>query len=216
MLYLELMRVRVLVVGLLATCLPAIVQAQIRFGVSGELNRSSFGGVLPEGAEYESNYGTGFAGIVEYRVHPDIVLSFQPGWIQKGAKIVFGAEEEPDSIQTFVVEQSWVTLPLYFRVDSDGRGLYAGGGLSVDLLLDSKLEHEGATRDNTGVFKDLDLVYQFTAGYRRDSGGRPMFLEARYAQGMTTLSSANKATAGDIYVAEFKSNGLRLVAGVLF
>lgn len=210
------MRVRAFAIGLLATCLPVIVQAQIRLGVSGELNRASFGGVLPDNAEYESNYGTGFAGIVEYRVHPDVVLSFQPGWIQKGAKIVFGEDEEPDSIQTFVVEQSWVTMPVYFRIDSDERGFYAGGGLSVDVLLDSKLEHEGATRDNSEVFEDTDFVYQFLAGYRRDSGGLTLFMEARYAQGMVTLSKADRVAGGDIYVAEFKSNGLRLVAGVLF
>jgi hypothetical protein len=210
------MRARVLVLGMLATCLPALVQAQIRFGVSGEVNRASFGGVLPEGAEYESNYGTGFAAIVEYRVHPDVVLSFQPGWIQKGAGIVFGEDEEPDSVQTFVVEQSWMTLPVYFRIDSEGRGFYAGGGLSVDVLLESRLEHEGASRDNKEIFEEIDYVYQFLFGYRRDSGSRALFMEARYAQGMTTISSTSGTTVGDIYVAEFKSNGLRLVAGVLF
>ena len=35
-------------------------------------------------------------------------------------------------------------------------------------------------------------------------------------QGMTTISAASRSTAADVYVAEFKSTGLRLVAGVLF
>jgi hypothetical protein len=200
----------------LALCLPAIAGAQLRFGVSGEINRASFGGVEPEDADYESNFGTGFAGILEYRVHPDVVLSFQPGWIQKGAKIVFNEDEEPDSVQTFVVEQSWVTLPVYFRIDSDGRGFYAGGGLSVDLLMDSELEHQGATRSNADVFEDVDIVYQFIVGYLRDSTRRALFFEGRYMQGMTTISDAGRNTAADTYVAEFKSTGLRLVAGVLF
>ena len=208
-------RANVLVVVLLLW-LPANGWAQLRLGVSGELNRASFGGVAPEDAKFESNYGTGFAGIVEYRVHPDVVLSLQPGWIQKGAKIAFGKEEEPDSVQTFEVEQSWVTLPVYFRIDSDGKGFYVGGGLSVDFLLDSELHHEGATRDNRDVFEDVDFVYQFTLGYLRDSASRSFFLEGRYMQGMATIANSNGGTGADIYVSDFKSNGLRLVAGVLF
>jgi hypothetical protein len=88
--------------------------------------------------------------------------------------------------------------------------------VSVDLLMDSELEHQGATRSNTDVFEDIDVVYQFTVGYSRDSNGRSLFLEGRYMQGMTTISDASRSTAADIYVAEFKSTGLRLVAGVLF
>ncbi len=201
---------------LLVACLPTVARAELRFGLSAEANRSSFGGVAPEGSNYSSNYGTGFAGIIEYRVHEDVVLSFQPGWLQKGAKIVFNEEEEPDSTETFVVEQSWVTLPVYFRIDSDGRGFYAGGGFSIDLLLDSELEHEGATADNTDVFEDVDAVYQFSVGYTFDRGSRALFLEARYMQGLVNIGNTNESTVGDIYVAEFKSNGLRLVGGILF
>jgi hypothetical protein len=210
------MRARGIPLFLVAICFPALGQAEVRFGVSAELNRSSFAGVAPEHASYSANYGTGFAGIIEFRVHSDVVMSFQPGWIQKGSKIVFNQDEEPDSAQTFVVEQSWVTLPVYFRIDSDGRGFYAGGGLSADLLLDSELEHEGATIDNMSVFDDVDFVYQFTAGYLYDSGGYSLFLEARYMQGITTIGNTNRSVVGDIYVADFKSNGLRLVAGILF
>lgn len=201
---------------LLVLCVPALAQSQVRFGVSAELNRSSFGGVAPEKSAYESNYGTGFAGIIEFRVHHDVVLSFQPGWIQKGSNIVFNEDEEPDSAQTFVVEQSWVTLPVYFRIDSDNRGFYAGGGLSVDLLLDSELEHDGATVDNKSAFDDVDVVYQFTAGYLHDVGTHSLFVEARYLQGITTIGNTNQSTVADIYVADFKSNGLRLVAGFIF
>ena len=201
---------------LLGLCVPALAYSQVRFGISAELNRSSFGGVAPENAEYAANFGTGFAGIVEFRVHPDAVLSFQPGWIQKGSSIVFNEDEEPDSVLTFVVEQSWVTLPVYFRVDSDGRGFYAGGGVSVDLLLDSELEFEGATVDNKSAFDDMDIVYQFTAGYLQELGSHALFIEARYLQGITTIGETNQSTVGDIYVADFKSNGVRLVAGFYF
>jgi hypothetical protein len=204
-----------IVLLLLGLCLPGVGQAGLRFGVSAEVNRASFGGIEPEDADYGSNYGTGFAGIVESRVHRDLVLSFQPGWIQKGSKIIFNEDEDPDSVQTFVVEQSWVTLPVYFRVDSDDRGVYAGGGLSVDLLLDSELEYEGTTRDNTEVFEDVDFVYQFTVGYMRDGWGRTLFLEGRYMQGMSTITD-DEGAAEEVEVAGVKSNGLRLVAGVLF
>jgi hypothetical protein len=210
------MSARIVLLTFLGLCLPTLGQAQMRFGVSAEVNRASFGGVSPPDAEYAANYGTGFAAIIELRVHSDVVLSFQPGWIQKGANIVFNEDEQPDSALTFVVEQSWATLPVYFRIDSDDRGLYAGGGVSIDLLLDSELEFQGATTDNSGVFDDVDLVYQFTVGYLHDFGGYAGFLEARYMQGISTINNTNQTTLGNIYVADFKSNGLRLVAGVLF
>ena len=149
---------RIVLLALASFLLPTLGQAQTRFGVSGEVNRSSFGGVAPQNAAYSANYGSGFAGIVELRVHSDVVLSFQPGWIQKGAKIVF----------------------------------------------------------NKDVFEDVDLVYQFTVGYLHDFGGYGGFLETRYMQGMATINNTNQTTVGNIYVADFKSNGLRLVAGVLF
>ena len=212
----RLTRVFSIVPALLVLCVPSLSHSQIRFGVSAELNRSSFGGVAPEDAAYEANYGAGFAGIVEVRVHPDVVLSFQPGWIQKGSNIVFNEDEEPDSAETFVVEQSWVTLPVYFRIDSDDRGFYAGGGISVDLLLDSELEHEGATVDNKSAFDEIDVVYQFTAGYLHGVGSHSLFVEARYLQGISTIGNTNQSTVGDIYVADFKSNGIRLVAGFYF
>jgi hypothetical protein len=210
------MRARIFLLVLLALSLPTSGYGRLRFGVSAELNNSSFGGVPPEDAEYASNYGTGFAGIIEYRVHSDVVLSFQPGWIQKGSKILFGEDEQPDSLETFVVEQSWATLPVYFRIDSDDHGFFAGGGLSVDLLLESELEHEGATLDNKSVFEDVDFTYQFTVGYLHGSGSVTPFLEVRYIQGMDTILKSNQTAVGDLDVADFKSNGLRLVGGVLF
>jgi Outer membrane protein beta-barrel domain len=201
---------------LVALCLPSLAHAQLRFGASAELNRTSFGGVPPDQSEYASHYGTGFAGIIEYRVHRDVVLSLQPGWMQKGAKIVFNENEEPDSAQTFTVKQTWATIPVYFRIDSDNQGFYAGGGLSLDILLDSKVEHEGVSVNNKDFFDRADGVYQFLAGYMHSAGTHSWFVEARYLQGMANINSSEKTTAGDFYVADFKSNGLRLVAGFLF
>jgi hypothetical protein len=210
------MMLRSLLLASALLLLPVLGQAQIRFGIAGEVNNTSFGGVAPQHAEYGTQFGGGVSGILELRVHPDVVLSFQPGWMQKGAKIVFNQDEQPDSVLTFNVNQSWLTLPVYFRIDSDNRGFYAGGGISVDLLLDSELEHEGTTADNKDVFEDVDFVYQFLFGYMHDFGGYGGFLEARYMQGMKTINKTNQTTVGNIYVADFKSNGLRLVAGVLF
>ena len=201
---------------LMLLCLPTLAHAQLRFGVAAEVNRTSFGGVPPKEASYAGNYGAGFSAIVEYRVHRDVVLSVQPGWLQRGAKIVFNEDEEPDSVQTFVVEQSWVTVPVYFRIDSDGRGMYAGGGLSLDFLLDSELEHDGATVDNSSVFDDIDITYQFTVGYLHELKRMTGFVELRYLQGLVVIGNTNQSLAGDLYVSDFKSNGLRLVAGMLF
>jgi hypothetical protein len=65
--------------------------------------------------------------------------------------------------QTFTVKQTWATIPVYFRIDSDNRGFYAGGGLSLDILLDSKIEHEAVSLNNKDFFDKVDGVYQFLA-----------------------------------------------------
>jgi hypothetical protein len=181
-----------------------------------DLNNASFGGVPPDNAKYASNFGVGFGGVVELRVHKDVVLSLQPTWLQKGSKVVFNEDEEPDSVETFVVEQTYVSVPLLFRIESDGRGFYAGGGVSVDLLLDSEVEHDGTTVDNSGVFDDIDVVSYFTVGYLIPSKRFTTFIEGRYVQGLVNINSGNQTAVGDMYVADFKSTGIALVAGVLF
>lgn len=206
-----------LTVAGLVLCLPALAHSELKFGLLAEFGRSSFGGVPPDNAKYESNFGVGFGGVVELRVHKDVVLSFQPSWLQKGSNVVFNEnEEEPDSAQTFVIEQTYLSFPLFFRIDSDGRGFYAGGGVSMDVLLNSEVEHEGTKVDNSDIFDDLDLVSQFTVGYLFPSERFTTFIEGRYIQGLVNINSVNQTAVGDIYVADFKSNGFKLVAGVLF
>ena len=96
------------------------------------------------------------------------------------------------------------------------RGGTGGRSASRRGAPSTEIEHEGTSVDNTDVFEDLDAVYQFTAGYLRDSGARSLFLEARYQQGLTSIGKTDRSTVGDLYVVDFKSTGLRLVAGILF
>ncbi len=209
------MNARILAVAGLVLCLPALAHSQLKFGLLAEFDRSSFGGVPPDNAKYESNFGVGFGGVVELRVHKDVVLSLQPSWIQKGSKVVFNEDEEPDSVQTFVIEQTYLSLPFLFRIESDGRGFYAGGGVSLDFLLDSEVEREGTTVDNSDVFDDVDVVSQFTVGYLIPSKRITTFIEGRYLQGLVNINSVNQTAVGDIYVANFKSTGFKLVVGFL-
>ncbi|MEO8211084.1 MAG: hypothetical protein ABI840_11045 [bacterium] len=95
--------------------------SQFKVGFSGELSSSSFGGVAPENATYESIAGFGGALIGEVRITKNVYLSFQPGYIAKGSKIKFGNENSliNDSVVTFTINQSYFSLPLNLKIFND-------------------------------------------------------------------------------------------------
>jgi len=193
-------------------------KAQFNVGFLGEVSSNKFGGVPPPDATYESVTGFGGSLIGEVKIVKDVYLSFQPGFLTKGSKIKFGNEEKlfNDTVITFEVSQSYFALPLNLKFYRGN--FYVGAGCSVEFLSSANIsvKDSSSETDIKDKFKQIDVVSNFNMGYKFSIGKPYLFFELRYLQGLLNINEQNNYTANDIYVASFKSQGLSLVAGLLF
>jgi len=188
---------------------------QFSGSVWGGANSTSFGGNPPKDANYESIYGFSFGADFGYEITEDVVICLEPSFEQKGSDIVFGDEEKIlDTVLTYSVRQNYFGLGLLFRINTER--FYVGAGTSFQLLTSANLEFESTDTDIKDKFLDYDVVCFFNAGYKIPVGVPNIFIELRYLQGLISIYSGNEENASDIYIANFKSTGLKLLAGVMF
>lgn len=179
------------------------------------LNNASFGGNPPEDASYESIYGLGFGGDLNYHLTEDVIISFEPSFNQTGSDIVFGNEDRIlDTVKTFTIKQNYFGLGLIFKIDT--KRFYVGTGLSFQLLTSAKLEYESAEKDIIDRFLNYDVVSFFNVGYKIPVGTPNLFIELRYIQGLLNINSDEPDLNSEIYIANFKSSGLKLLVGLTF
>jgi len=179
------------------------------------LNSSSFGGTPPRGANYESIYGFAFGADLDYHLTKAVVIAFEPSFEQTGSDIVFGNEENLlDTVITYTVKQNYFGLGLLFKINTEK--FYVGAGLNFQLLSGANLEHDSNDNDIKDKFLDYNIVSFFNVGYKIPIGSPTLFIEFRYLQGLVNIYSGEAANDSEIYIANFKSTGLRLSTGILF
>lgn len=195
-----------------------ISQAQFRIGLGGELSSAKFGGIPPDSGSYESLTGFGGNIIVEYQVVKDVFLSFQPGYHTKGSLLKFGREESliNDTVITFDINQSCITLPLNIKIYN--HDFYIGGGVILDIISSATLKNKenGFEKDIKNRFTDIDVMADFNMGYNFSIGKPSIFIELRYVQGLININDNANFTDDEFYKANYKSNGLSFLAGILF
>jgi hypothetical protein len=179
------------------------------------LNNASFGGNPPEDAKYESIYGLCFGADLNYQLTEDVIISFEPSFNQTGSDIVFGNEDRIlDTVKTFTIKQNYFGLGLIFKIDT--KRFYVGAGLSFQLLTSANLEYESAENDIKDRFLNYDVVSFFNVGYKIPVGTPNLFIELRYIQGLLNINSDESELNSEIYIANFKSSGLKLSVGITF
>lgn len=189
--------------------------AQFDASIWGGVNSSSFAGNPPKDANYGSIYGLTFGADLNYYLTKEVVLSLEPSFEQKGSDIVFGnAERFLDTVITYSVKQNYFGLGLLFKVNTER--FYVGAGLSFQLLSSANLVHESTNIDIKDKFLDYDVIGFFNVGYKIPLGSPTLFIELRYLQGMVSIYSGDSEVNEEVYIANFKSKGLKLIAGVMF
>lgn len=195
-----------------------ISQAQFRIGLGGELTSAKFGGNPPDSGSYESILGFGGSALIEYKIVKDVYLSFQPGYHTKGTKIKYGREEAliKDTIITYEINQSCISFPLNLKIYNNS--FYIGGGVILDIISSATLKNEesGSEKDIKDRFTDIDLMADFNMGYEFTIGKPSLFIEFRYIQGLININESSNFTEGEIYKANFKSNGFSFLAGITY
>lgn len=132
-----------------------------------------------------------------------------------GSKIVFGNEQNLlDTVVTYSVKQNYAGLGLLFKINTER--FYVGSGLNFQLLTSASLEHQSSELDIKDKFLDFDVVCFFNVGYKIPIGSPTLFIELRYLQGLLNIYSDDQSNDSDIYIANFKSTGLKLSTGITY
>ena len=152
---------------------------------------------------------------LDYHLTEDVVISLEPSFDQMGSDIVFGNEESLfDTVITYTVKQNYIGLGLLFKINTER--FYVGAGTSFQLLTSANLEYESLDTDIKDKFLNYDIVGFFNVGYKIPVGSPTLFIELRYLQGLLSIYSGNDENNSEIYIANFKSSGLRLSMGIMF
>ncbi len=206
---------RIIFISLLFFFLANNSFAQFDASVWAGVNSSSFAGNPPKDANYESIYGLSIGADLDYHLTEAVVISLEPTFDQMGSDIVFGNEENPfDTVITYTVKQNYFGLGLLFKINTER--FYVGAGTSFQLLTSANLEHESKNTDIKDKFLNYDIVGFFNVGYKIPIGSPTLLIELRYLQGLLSIYSGDAENNSEIYIANFKSSGLRLSMGIMF
>ena len=194
------------------TVLPA--SAQVSLGVLGGLNIANLKldqGDM-EGAEFSTRTVFGFGCVLDYDLSQNIALRLEPMYLQKGADIEWeGYEGE------FIIKLSCLEVPLMFKysLSSDNINPYFMAGPSIGFNLSAKTEASSIGVSEETDIKDetqsIDFSLDFGAGVSAPMGNNSIFLEARYALGLTNIIDDPASPDDDV-----KTNGIQFLAGITF
>ena len=194
------------------TVLPA--SAQVSIGVLGGLNMSNLNldeGDL-DGGEFATRTVFGFGGVLDYNLSQNIALRLEPMYLQKGADIVYEGVDGK-----FVVKLAYFEVPLMFKYSIINAGInpYIMAGPSIGFNQTAKVEavddgvsEEVDIKDETS---SIDFSLGFGAGVSAPLGISSIFLEARYALGLTNMVDDPEDTVTDV-----KTKGIQIFAGITF
>lgn len=186
--------------------------ARVHLGPAFAVNQASLGGDVPPEHHYEGITSLGAGMVFDYYLRDDVAISFQPGWIEKGADLVWKRGEQ--ELARTELRAEYLSLPFALKITGSGRScLYALGGVQLDLLLDATRRSEGSSEDFTEGFEEIELATSFAVGGRIALGANFVFVEGRYTQGFTNIAVKNLLRDSD--TASVKTAGVQLIVGYL-
>lgn len=215
------------VAALLALFFSMSASAQHRLGVIGGLNVAEFDvDVKVPTNEYATKTVFGIGGVVDLRLSENFSLYLQPMYLQKGAYVT----DTVDNLE-FPFKSAFLELPVFLKAEF-GRTFrpYLMAGPTVGFLLSSDVEGEysGITfkADLKEVTESIDFGLGFGAGVSYPVGAVTIFLEGRYAPGLSNMQKGGtfELSAGPIVEKitwdkkedAYKNRGLQIMAGVTF
>jgi opacity protein-like surface antigen len=199
------------VLALLALCTVAPASAQVNLGVCGGLNLASCDIDPSEGALETSNLtGFGFGGVLDYSMNGCIALHLEPMYLQKGTKADWDVFELEDKL-------AYLEVPVMLKYSFGTREIrpYVIAGPTIGYLLSAKGKVTGGGYSGEEDIKDetksLDFGLAFGAGVSVPVSNHPIFLEARYAMGLTNINDDPDDPDTDV-----KTKGIQILAGITF
>ncbi len=203
-------KMSVFFVLLLALCIVLPASAQVHLGVLGGLNLANLSVDPDEGVDFSSRTAFGFGGVLDYDLGEYIALHLEPMYLQKGT------ETTEDGVDV-EFKLAYLELPLLFKYTfgtSDTKP-YVMAGPTIGFNLSAKVKgSEGgvsAEIDIKDETKSIDFGLGFGAGVSLPMGNNSIFVEARYALGLTNIFDDPADPDTDV-----KTKGIQIFAGITF
>ena len=200
----------------LVVCLTTSVSAEMRFGATAGLNRSSLGGDKPDGASYNPSVGFGFGVVGDIGLTKDVVLSVQPMYVRRGTNIAFdvGEEVKRDSLE---VRVDYIDCLVLVKVLLDNERFYFSSGLGFGFLTGAKINdiHDGES-DAKSLFRDYDISVAMGVGYVIPARRSLVTIELRYQQSLVSVADPDALPSESGLSARTRFSGLQVLATVLF
>jgi opacity protein-like surface antigen len=183
------------------------VSAQHSIGFCGGLNlaKLSFDPDL-EGVDKSFRTAFGAGGVLDLRLAENVALHLEPMYLQKGVKLEGGGEEAK-------VKLAYIEVPVLFKIalGTSTTRPYLMAGPAIGFLLSSKLTN-GGEEDLKDQTEDIDFGLNFGAGLSFPAGTNTIFVEGRYALGLTDIAKEGTGEEDE----KVKTNGIQIMAGVTF
>jgi opacity protein-like surface antigen len=213
-------------VVLLAVFIALPAGAQVNLGVIGGLNIANLSGEDVDGEKIDFSGRTtfGVGGVLDIGLNENVSLRLEPMYLQKGAKV--DLTDSDLGTATFTFKGAYLEVPALFKVafGTSSTRPYLMVGPTIGFNLSSKLGLRApgfsAEIDAKEIVKSTDFGLAFGAGVSFPAGASSIFVEGRYALGLSDIAQAGtlelEGEELPFEEVEVKTKGVQLMAGIAF
>ncbi len=197
-----------------------LAAGQVSVGFLGGVNIATLSGEDETGEKIDFESRTGFAGggLLDVMLTPNLSLSFQPMYIQKGAK---STEEDVEGTWKSVYLEVPVLLKIGFGTGSTKPYLFGGG--SFGFLMSSELGASygalSADIDVKDLMKSTDMSGVLGGGVMFQLEKVNLFVDARYSLGLTDVVEGGTVEFQGLELemgdANVKTRGIQIFGGII-
>ncbi len=179
-------RFRYYVITLTILFFAAPAAAQFSVGVIAGANFANLS-LTDDGEDEDTNRRTTFGGgiVADFMLGPDMVVSFQPMILGKGAE-----QDETENFFEAEIKLSYIELPILFRYlfGSGNVRPFVEAGPSIGFLSSAEVEFgDGDEIDIENQVKSTDFSIVFGGGAELPVGNNSAFVVFRYAAGLSNV-----------------------------
>jgi len=206
------------IVSLVLFAAPGLPGQQRFFlGATAGAGSMHLSGDVPDNGSYTSKTGFSLGVIAEYALWPDLHLSLQPSYFQRGTGVAFDVGEL-DPRDSLDLTLDYLSIPLVARFLTPGSSWFINGGVTLDFLLDASMKNvpTGTTRSVKDLVNSVDLAMLFGGGKVFQLDPAQLSVEFRYQQSLVN-AGANDQLASKLGMApRFRSAGFQLLVAILY
>ncbi len=215
-----------LLVVLLALFIALPAGAQVKLGVIGGVNIANLKGedVAGEKIDFSNRTAFGVGGVLDVGLNDNVALRFEPMYLQKGGEF---SETDPDlGTATFTFKAGYLEVPVLLKIafGTSTTRPYLMAGPTIGFNLSSKVNLSALgfslETDADKLTKSTDFGLAFGAGVSFPAGTSSIFVEGRYALGLSDIAEAGtlefmgeSLPFDDVNV---KTKGIQIMGGITF